>query len=187
MSLRIECSTFGLCTPPRAVETNKFVIPKILIENLIDDGFSVKEMSNILCVRKSSKTYGAVWLKNQRFFQYFWWPTRFQLVLVLTNDYSFCGETILRELFKGREIIIQHYRFRDSMHHVSEAGIQSRRKGRLKRRVYNVKGANHLWYIDTNHKLVKWYLIIFGQLTVIVGWPYHWNALAMIKLLVLAC
>ena len=50
MSLRIECSTFGLCTPPRAVETNKFVIPKILIENLIDDGFSVKEMSNILYV-----------------------------------------------------------------------------------------------------------------------------------------
>ena len=48
MPLRIECSTFGLCTPQRAVGTNKFVIPKILIENLIDDGFSVKEMSNIL-------------------------------------------------------------------------------------------------------------------------------------------
>ena len=48
MFLRIECSTFGLCTPQRAVRTNKFVIPKILIENLIDDGFSVKEMSNIL-------------------------------------------------------------------------------------------------------------------------------------------
>ena len=38
MSLRIECSTFGLFTPQRAVGTNKFVIPKILIENLIDDG-----------------------------------------------------------------------------------------------------------------------------------------------------
>ena len=38
MSLRIECSTFGLCTPQRAVGTNKFVIPKILIENLIDVG-----------------------------------------------------------------------------------------------------------------------------------------------------
>ena len=50
MSLRIECSTFGLCTPQRAVGTNKFVIPKILIDILIDDGFSVKEMSNILCV-----------------------------------------------------------------------------------------------------------------------------------------
>ena len=39
MSLRIECSTFGLCTPQRVVGTNKFAIPKILIENLIDDGF----------------------------------------------------------------------------------------------------------------------------------------------------
>ena len=50
------------------------------------------------------------------------------------------------------------------MHRVSEAGIQSRRKGRLKRRVYNLKGANHLWHIDTNHTLVKWYLIIFGAI-----------------------
>ena len=39
MSLRIECSTFGLCTLQRVVGTNKFAIPKILIENLIDDGF----------------------------------------------------------------------------------------------------------------------------------------------------
>ena len=84
--------------------------------------------------------------------------------LTLTNDYPFCGETILRELLKGRGIIIQRYRFKDSMHRVSEVGIQSRRKGRLKRRVYNVKGANHLWHIDTNHKLVKWYLIIFGTI-----------------------
>ena len=42
MSLRIECSTYGLCTSQRAVGINKFVIPKILIENLIDDGFSIK-------------------------------------------------------------------------------------------------------------------------------------------------
>ena len=50
MSLRIECSTVGLYTPQRAVGTNKFVIPKILIENLIDDEFSFKKMSNIICV-----------------------------------------------------------------------------------------------------------------------------------------
>ena len=50
------------------------------------------------------------------------------------------------------------------MHRVSEVGIQSRRKGRLKRRVYNVKAANDLWHIDTNHKLVTWYLIIFGAI-----------------------
>ena len=163
MSLRIEHSTFGLCTPQRAVGTNKFVIPKTLIENLIDDGFSAKEMSNILCVSERTvlRRMGEYGLKIRDFSNI----SDDQLdshVLALTNDYPFCGETILRELLKGREIIIQCYRFRDSMHRVSEAGIQSRRKGRLKRRVYNVKGANHLWHIDTNHKLVKWYLIIFG-------------------------
>ena len=63
MPLRIECSTFGLCTPQRAVGTNKFVIPKILIDNLIDDGFSLKEQFKDVWYR--------VWLNNQEFFQYF--------------------------------------------------------------------------------------------------------------------
>ena len=70
MSLRIECSNFGLCTPQRAVGTNKFVISKILIENLIDDGFEVKEMSNILCMSEIVLRR-RVWLKNQEFIQYF--------------------------------------------------------------------------------------------------------------------
>ena len=124
ISLRIECSIFGLCTPLRAVGTNKFVIPKILIENLIDDGFSVKEMSNILCVSERTVLrrmveYG---LKIRNFSNI----SDDQLdshVLALTNDYPFCGETILRELLKGRGIIIQRYRFRDTMHRVSEVGI----------------------------------------------------------------
>ena len=117
-----------------------------------------------MCARKnSSKTYGRVWLKNQEFSN----TSDDQLdsdVLGLTNDYPFCGETILRELLKGRRIITQRYRFRDSMHRVSEVGIQSRRKGNLKRRVYNIKGANRLWHIDTNYKVFKWYLIIFGPI-----------------------
>ena len=104
-------------------------------------------------------------------------------VLALKNDYPFCGETILRELLKGRGIIIQRFQLRDSMHPVSEVGIQSRRNGRLKTRVYNVKGANHLWYIDTNHKLVKWYLIIFGTIDNYIRLPVSWNALVIIRLL----
>ena len=50
------------------------------------------------------------------------------------------------------------------MHRVNEVGIQPWRKVRLKRRVYSVKGTNHLRHIDTNHKLFKWYLIIFGEI-----------------------
>ena len=48
ISHRIECLTFGLCTPQMKVRTNKFVITKVLVK--IDDVFSVKQMSNILCV-----------------------------------------------------------------------------------------------------------------------------------------
>ena len=110
MSLRIDCSNFGLCTLQGAVGTNKFVIPKTLIENLIDDGFSVKEMPNVLCVSERTVLrqmvqYGLT-IKNvsnisddQLDFD----------VLALTKDYPFCSETIMRELLKGRGIIIQRY------------------------------------------------------------------------------
>ena len=40
----------------------------------------------------------------------------------------------------------------------------TRKKGRVHRRIYNVQGPNHLWHIDTNHKLVRWYFIIVGLL-----------------------
>ena len=91
MSLRIECSTFGLCTPQRAVGTNKFVIPKILIENLIDDGFSVKEMSNILCV--SERTVQRRMVEYGLTIRNFSNISDDQLdfeVLAITNDYPFC-------------------------------------------------------------------------------------------------
>ena len=112
MSLRIDCSNFGLCTlqSQRAVGTNKFVIPKTLIENLIDDGFSVKRMPNVLCVSERTVL--------RRMVQYGLTIRNFsnisddQLdfdVLALTKDYPYCSETIMRELLKGRGIIIQCY------------------------------------------------------------------------------
>ena len=93
MSLRIECSTFGLCTPQRAVGTNKFVIPKILIENLIDDGFSVKEMSNILCVSERTVLRRMVEYGSKiRDFSNISDDQLDSHVLALTNDYPFFDE-----------------------------------------------------------------------------------------------
>ena len=46
MCLRIACSTFGN-TPRRNCHTNKFVILKIFLENLIQEGFIVREISAI--------------------------------------------------------------------------------------------------------------------------------------------
>ena len=54
MSLRIACSTFGSYTPKRGCHTKKFVIPKIFLENLIQEGFTVKEISTITGVSESA-------------------------------------------------------------------------------------------------------------------------------------
>ena len=102
-------------------------------------------------------------------------------VLALTNDYLFCGEIILRELLKGRDFDVERYRPRNSIHGVNDFGVQAREKGRFKRRVYNVKGANHLWHIDTNHKHIKWYIIIFGAIDGYSRFPVSLDCINNIK------
>ena len=93
ISLWIACSTFGSYSPKRGCHTNKFVIPKIFLEILIQEGFTVREISAItgvsertiyrhmteydLKIRDVSKVSD-----NQRD----------QEVLALTNDYPFYGE-----------------------------------------------------------------------------------------------
>ena len=78
-------------------------------------------MSNILCVAERTVLrcmleYG---LKIRNFSSIFDNQLNSD-VLALTNDYPFCGKTVLRELLKRRVKTIQRYRFRDSMHHVND-------------------------------------------------------------------
>ena len=47
MSLKIAASTFGSYCPKRGCHTNKFVISKIFFENLIQEGFTAREISAI--------------------------------------------------------------------------------------------------------------------------------------------
>ena len=65
---------------------------------------------------------------------------------------------------RERGIKVQRMRLRDSIHRVDEKGVRERKKGRLQRRVYNVQGPNHLWHIDTNHKLVRRNFVITGAI-----------------------
>lgn len=54
---------------------------------------------------------------------------------------------MLRHILADQGIKVQRMRLRDS---------------RLHRRTYNVQGANHLWRVDTNHKLVRWHMVVIG-------------------------
>ena len=60
-----------------------------------------------------------------------------------------------REILEGKGIKVQILRLRDAIHRIDYVGTRERKTGRLHRRVYNVRAPNHLWHMDTNHKLVR--------------------------------
>ena len=162
MKLRIECSAFGSFYPPKGYKVNKFQIPKQLLENLIGEGFTNNEISKIVCVSERTiyRRMFEYCLKRREFSKI----TDEQLdteVLTLTKEFPFSGVLMLGHLLKGRGLYVQRFRLRDSIHRVHEGGIEARTRRRLKRRTYNVKGPNHIWHIDTNHKVIRWYIIIF--------------------------
>ena len=133
MSLRIACSTFGSYTPKRGCHTNKFVIPKIFLENLIQEGFTVPEISAKAAVSKRTiyKRMTEYDLKIRDFSKVS--DNQLDLeVLALTNDYPFCGEIMLRELLKGQGFNVERYHLRDSIFRVNGFGAQARKKGGLR-------------------------------------------------------
>ena len=81
----------------------------------------------------------------------------------LCEQFPNCGERFLNQLLRQEHgLVVQRSRVRESLHRIDAEGIERRRKNRLHRRVYNVQGSNHLWHLDTHHKLVRWYFIVIG-------------------------
>ena len=74
----------------------------------------------------------------------------------------YSGESYVRGGLKGRQIHVQRERVRESIHRVDPIGRSIRRTYAICRRVYNVKGPNHLWHIDSNHKLISQRFVIHG-------------------------
>ena len=108
MSLRTACSTFGSYTLRSGCHTNKFVVPKIFLENLIQEGFTVREISAITGVSEKAicRRMTEYDLKIKDFSKVS--DNQLDLeVLPLTNDYPFCGEIMLRELVKDRSFNVE--------------------------------------------------------------------------------
>ena len=63
---------------------------------------------------------------------------------------------------KGRQANVQRATVRESLCRVDPIGRNMRRGYAICRRVYNVPGANSLWHIDSNHKLISWRFVFHG-------------------------
>ncbi len=74
----------------------------------------------------------------------------------------YSGETYVKGALRGRGIVVQRARIRASLFRIDPVGRAIRRRRQIVRRTYNVASPNHLWHIDSNHKLISWRFVIHG-------------------------
>lgn len=84
-----------------------------------------------------------------------------QIKLTL-NLTSYGGESYVRGSLKGRGINVQRWRIRESLARLDGIGRAVRTRYAICPLTYNVSGPNHLWSIDSNHKLIPWRFVIHG-------------------------
>ena len=53
-------------------------------------------------------------------------------------------------------------KLRASIQRIDQIGTAQRRSIAVWRRVYHVSGANEVWHVDGNHKLIKWRMVVNG-------------------------
>ncbi|KAF3851760.1 hypothetical protein F7725_005115 [Dissostichus mawsoni] len=86
------------------------------------------------------------------------------LVLSVKARTPHVGYRMMKGILKAMGHRVQWKRVSSSMHHVDSVGVLTRmaRMGCVARRTYSVQGPLHLVHIDTNHKLIRYGLVIFG-------------------------
>ncbi|XP_047248274.1 uncharacterized protein LOC124884403 isoform X2 [Girardinichthys multiradiatus] len=72
------------------------------------------------------------------------------------------GETYVLGSLASREIRVQLWRVRQCLREVDPIGRSFRRRRTIRRRVNNVQTPNQLWHFDSNHKLVRWRMVVHG-------------------------
>ncbi|CAL8378800.1 unnamed protein product [Boreogadus saida] len=74
------------------------------------------------------------------------------------------GYRMVKGRLRSLGIHIQWRRVAASLHRVDSLGILSRLSGLgcIMRRTYSVRAPLSLWHVDTNHKLIRYNIVLFG-------------------------
>jgi hypothetical protein len=166
MSLRIECVKYSGFQSNRIqgnVGPPVFNIPKSTLENLLENDFEIADIAKLLLVSERTiyRRMTVFGLSKRQFSEIS--EIDFENEMGdLIRKFPLSGENMLRQMLITKGIRIQRWRLRDCIHRIDKADVQSRRVGRLQRRIYNVRGPNHLWHMDTNHKLDRWRFVVIG-------------------------
>ena len=74
----------------------------------------------------------------------------------------FSGETYVRRALRARGIYVQRWRIREAVQRIDPVNRTIRRRYAIQRRLYNVRKPNHLWHMDSNHKLIHCRFVLHG-------------------------
>ncbi|XDV52397.1 hypothetical protein PO909_021128, partial [Leuciscus waleckii] len=87
-----------------------------------------------------------------------------RLVAQIKNEMPSAGFRMVKGRLQSMGIHIQWRRVAASMYEVDSIGVLSRMYGLgcVVRRTYSVRGPLSLWHVDTNHKLIRYNIVIFG-------------------------
>ena len=84
------------------------------------------------------------------------------LIRRLKTDHPQDGEVMMAGHLTRIGVRITRARLRASIHRVDPGGVAERGRRAIQRRVYSVPHANYVWHIDSNHKLIRWRMVIHG-------------------------
>ncbi|CAL9691876.1 unnamed protein product [Knipowitschia caucasica] len=85
-------------------------------------------------------------------------------VKLAKSEMPTAGYRMVKGRLMSQGICVQWRRITASMHRVDSIGILSRLMGMgcIVRRTYSVRGPLSLWHVDTNHKLIRFNIVLFG-------------------------
>ena len=135
MAIRVACTTYGGQAPQRRLGENggapQFVIGRSLLENFLQEDFTIKEIASMLAVSERTvyRRMQSLGLSKLNFSEISDDDLDRQMEK-LTKDFPYCGEKMLRELLREKGVHVQRMRLRDSLHRVDDVGVSSRRRGR---------------------------------------------------------
>lgn len=87
-----------------------------------------------------------------------------ELMQYIKIDHPHDGEVMMQGHLLSLNVKIRRKHLRESIRRVDPAGVISRSKKAVKRRLYSVPHPNALWHIDSHHKLIRWKFVIHAAI-----------------------
>ena len=140
----------------------KYVVTKEQIETLRDTGMNWKSVAQVLGISERTLFRRREEFNMEDTFSNISDTDLKNTIYCILQQTPYVGETYVRGGLVARKIFVPRHRVRECLRSLDPVGRAMRRRFTIQRRLYNVAAPNHLWHIDSNHKLIQWKFVVHG-------------------------